>query len=424
MARKHYSWKLGEPVPEIGAHSLAKHSVSQHYTERYIHILSSVPAKRELNLTVVDGFCGGGAYRYGSNLVAGSPLILLRAVKGAEVSLAAVRQHSFNVRADFFFVDRVAEHIDFLRSELDRSEFKAEVGRTIHLAHDTFENQAPSIIAAIRAKGPSHRALFFLDQYGWSAVSFASIRQIFAELNNPEVLITFSVDCLIDYLTSQTAATKSGQAIELDPSLGEALSALKSEQGQRYVIQGFLYRHILKNTGALFYTPFFIRSPESHRSYWLLHLSKHARARDEMARLHWEMTNTFIHPGSAGFNALGYDPDVDPNQLSLEFDFGTDARKDSINGAIEQLPKLISDEASGADNPVTLGGLFTARCNETPLTLELVSEAVGRLRDDFKEVDVFSPEGKLRPRAVHLSPRDLVKVKAQRSFLRTLGKRS
>lgn len=237
------------------------------------------------------------------------------------------------------------------------------------------------------------------------------------------MLITFSVDSLIDYLTDQTALARSGRAIELDASLRDALSALRTEHGQRYVIQSFLYKHVLSKTGALFYTPFFIRSPESHRSYWLLHLSKHARARDEMARLHWEMSNTFVHPGSAGFNALGYDPAIDPDQLRLEFDFGTDARKDSVNAAIEQLPKLIRDDAPGIDEPITLGGLFAARCNETPLTLELVSEAVARLRDEFKEVEVFSPDGKLRPRAVHLSPHDVVKAKHQKSFLRTLGKR-
>ena len=423
MKRKpHYAWKIGEPVPEIGGHSLAKHRVFQRYTERYIQILSAVPAKRELNLTVVDGFCGGGAYRHGVEMIAGSPLILLRAVQAAEASLAIARQNGFSVRADFFFVDRLKEHVDFLRQELEGSEFKADVGRRIHLTHSTFEEKAANIIAAIKAKGTSHRALFFLDQYGWSAVAFKSIRKIFAELNNPEVLITFSVDSLINYLTTKTAANRSGRAIELDPQLGEALAAMKNEQGQRYVIQGFLYRHVLQNTGARFYTPFFIRSSESHRSYWLLHLSKHARARDEMARLHWDLTNTFVHPGTAGFNALGFDPAIDPNQHTFNFDFGSDARTDSLNAAIEQLPKLIRDDV-GLEHATSLGDLFAARCNETPLTFPMVSETVARLRDEFDEVEVFSADGKPRPRAVHLSPKDLVRASSQKTFLRTFGRR-
>jgi three-Cys-motif partner protein len=270
---KHYNWKIGEPLPILGAHSLAKHEVFSAYTSRYIPILSPMLQKTELNLTIIDGFCGGGAYRVGDGIVAGSPLLLLRAVRASEVELAAASQNGFRVRADFFFVDQNKHHIDFLQSELSKSEFASEVGRSIHVATDTFERQAPAIISAIKAKGPSHRALFFLDQYGWSAVSFGIIRQIFSSLNNPEVLITFSVDTLIDYLTTQTAKMRSGQAIDLDPALGEALADLRTESGQRAIIQGFLYKHIIQNTGAAFYTPFFIHSPGSHRSYWLLHLA-------------------------------------------------------------------------------------------------------------------------------------------------------
>jgi hypothetical protein len=116
----------------------------------------------------------------------------------------------------------------------------------------------------------------------------------------------------------------------------DGLAALKTEQGARYLIQNFLYRHVQAHTGADYYTPFFIRSVDNHRSYWLLHLSKHARARDEMARLHWDMTNTFVHHGGAGFNALGFDPNIDPDQSGFEFDFGSDARADSLNAALKQ----------------------------------------------------------------------------------------
>jgi three-Cys-motif partner protein len=328
MPKKHYTWKLGEPLPKIGAHSLAKHRVFERYINRYINIVAPHPAQRGLNLTIVDGFCGGGRYAHNKGTVFGSPLILLRSVRAAEAELALQRQHGFEVKADFFFVDKLKEHIDFLRAELDASEFKHEVGRSVYLAADTFESQAPSIIEFIQKKGTSQRSLFFLDQYGWSAVSFDVIRKIFGSLKHPEVLLTFSVDSLIDYFREQTAETKGGRAIALDNSFASQIVNLKTEQGKRYLIQNFLYRHILENTGAKFYTPFFIRSADNHRSYWLLHLSTRERARDEMARLHWEMTNTFVHYGKAGFNALGYDPDIDPDQQSLEFDFGSNARTD------------------------------------------------------------------------------------------------
>jgi three-Cys-motif partner protein len=322
MPKKHYDWKIGEALPEIGAHSIAKHKVFARYIDRYIRILSSSPARRELNLTIIDGFCGGGKYAYGDSTLEGSPLVLLRAVSETESALAVTRQNGFAVKSSFFFVDKLEDHIDFLRFEIQKTRFLDEIGKSIQLVTAPFEAYAATIIKRIKAKGPSQRALFFLDQYGWSDVSFEVIRSIFTELNNPEVLLTFSVDSLIDYFRREVAGTRGGRAIEITDEFAVSLAALKTEQGARWLIQNFLYKHVRDKTGARFYTPFFIRSANSRRAYWLLHLSKHERARDEMARLHWDMSNTFVHHGAAGFSALGFDPNVDPNQASLEFDFG------------------------------------------------------------------------------------------------------
>ena len=56
-----------------------------------------------LNLTIVDGFSGGGLYRLGNSEVDGSPLRLLRAVEAADQALKTARAKGFSVRADFFF---------------------------------------------------------------------------------------------------------------------------------------------------------------------------------------------------------------------------------------------------------------------------------------------------------------------------------
>jgi len=424
MAIKHYDWKLGQLPPKIGAHSVAKHDVFASYIERYIDILSSNPRRRELNLTIVDGFCGGGAYQHGKEIIAGSPLRVLRAVQASGARLKLSRQNGFTMKSRFFFVDKQKEHIEFLNHELRKSEFGDEIGQSISLATGSFEDEAANIIQAIKGRGPSHRALFFLDQYGWSSVPFATIRQIFGCLKNPEVLITFSVDSLIDYFSDQTARTAAGQAIELDPAMGDLIRALKTEHGQRHVIQGVLYKHIISSTGADFYTPFFIRSADSRRSYWLLHLSKHGRARDEMARLHWDMSNVFVHPGNAGFNALGFDPNIDPNQQTLGFDFGADARADSLAAAVDQLPRMIRDDAPDVATTVTIGDLFRANCNETPLTFDLVSEAVIKLRDEYREIDIFTEAGRLRPSARSLNWNDRVRGRQQKTFMRLFGQSS
>ena len=140
-----------------------------------------------------------------------------------------------------------------------------------------------------------------------------------------------------------------------------------------------------------------------------------------MARLHWDMTNTFVHHGKAGFNALGFDPDVDPDQQLLEFDFGTSARTDSVNAAVEQLPRFIREDTSSSDGPVTIGELFRARCNDTPLTMPLVGEAVVKLRDELEEVEILGPDGKIRPKALKLGWNDRVRPRKQRTFYRGFG---
>src|SRR5216683_6869671 len=73
-----YEWKLGQQLPVLGAHSVAKHDIFEQYLGIYIERLTRTPSQTMLNLTIVDGFSGGGLYRPGSSEVDGSPLRLLR----------------------------------------------------------------------------------------------------------------------------------------------------------------------------------------------------------------------------------------------------------------------------------------------------------------------------------------------------------
>ena len=77
MPQKHYEWKLGDKLPEIGAHSLAKHRILRRYIERYIEIVTAISWQEQLSITFVDGYAGGGRYAHGRETVPGSPLILL-----------------------------------------------------------------------------------------------------------------------------------------------------------------------------------------------------------------------------------------------------------------------------------------------------------------------------------------------------------
>lgn len=64
MAGKKYDWQVGHTPPPLDEHSAAKHSVFRSYVQRYIEILTSDPRHDGLNLTLIDGFAGGGEYSY------------------------------------------------------------------------------------------------------------------------------------------------------------------------------------------------------------------------------------------------------------------------------------------------------------------------------------------------------------------------
>jgi three-Cys-motif partner protein len=315
-----YHWGPGRPLPELGQHSLAKHDIYSTYVDRYVTTLTKRHVQSQLKMTIVDGFCGGGLYAMGGTMVDGSPLRLLTAIDQARAILIA-RRSDFVLDVDFVFIDESADHIAFLRDQLVERGYGSVIGTKIRLIRLTFEEAIPDVISRIKKKGRAHHSLFFLDQYGWSDVKLATVRRIMDELANPEVVLTFMVDSLINLLHDKTSSLSALAAIDYTREDVRALLDLKDEHGSKgwkRAIQNTVYRHILGCTGASFYTPFFVHPPESHRDYWLIHLSKHHQAREEMGNVFWEINNTMEHFGGPGFNALGFDPGVDVRQGMMD----------------------------------------------------------------------------------------------------------
>lgn len=390
-----YDWRIGNSLPHLGQHSAVKHRIFDRYIEVYIRTLTRTVRQRDIRLTIIDGFCGGGLYTLAGQEVDGSPLRMLASVERIELELAAQRINGFDIRADFVFVDSNPDHIDFLREALRNRGHYSRIGRDIHIVGSKFEAAAPGIIGRIQAKGTAHRSLFFLDQYGWSDVTFRTVRQIMATLKYPEIVLTFMVDNLVNLLNDGMIDTQGLAAIDLGREDIREMLAMKEQRGWKRLIQNTLYEHIQRNTGASFYTPFFIHPDSgSNRDYWLLHLSKHHTARDEMGKIHWELENTFEHFGRAGFNSLGFDPDKDVREGMLDFAFDDDARTRSEGAAIDFLDRMLHQRARDDLTPITKQELFAAHCNESPVTARILDAAVVQLRE-AGDVVVHSPEGGL-----------------------------
>ncbi|MFS0850070.1 three-Cys-motif partner protein TcmP [Novosphingobium panipatense] len=408
MARKlGYDWIVGGALPNLGRHSVVKHEIFDAYVGAYIRTLTKSHRIRALNLTIVDGFCGGGRYLLDGLEVDGSPLRMMAAVDRVRIEVAAARAQGIEINVDFVFVDANGKHIDFLRDLLEREGHGSRIGKDIHILTDKFEDVAEDVIARIKAHGTAHRSLFFLDQYGWSAVTFATIRRIMGSLQNPEVVLTFMVDHLVNLLNDRMIDTAGLGAVDLACSDVKDMLEMKNLKGWKRYIQNTLYGHIQRNTGAKYYTPFFIH-PEggSNRDYWLLHLSKHHSAREEMGKIHWSLENTFEHFGGPGFHSLGFNHAEDVRTGMLDFGFNDNARTRSEGAVVDQLARMLHTRALEGKGPLTKQALFASHCNEAPVIGDIVDAALVELRASNrlrKKAPQWSPSICVRRRGTGLS---------------------
>ena len=118
MTRKHHDYSNGPSL--IEPHSIAKHQVLQTYLSAYFQTLVSSPNQDEFRLTLVDGFAGGGEYRDGATneILPGSPLIMLNAVREATFELNRERRKPVNLDVSYFFIEKKPETARYLKKTL------------------------------------------------------------------------------------------------------------------------------------------------------------------------------------------------------------------------------------------------------------------------------------------------------------------
>lgn len=421
MTEVHYSWAPGEAYPPIQQHSVVKHEILRAYLTAYIQTLISNPNREEFRLALVDGFAGGGVYRHattGEELL-GSPFIMLQATQEAEFLVNKDRQKPVALNLDYFFIEADKGAAVLLEQELKSRGYGHRLGNDVFLRHDGFDEQADVIIEHIQRRMPrAGRAIFLLDQYGYSQVPAPLIRKILQALPGGEVILTFAVDALLNYVSdkkdvSQTLLNKIGTP---DALRGRSIEDIKkSGRDWRLFIQACLYKDLVDACGAKYYTLFFIRSANGHGDYWLVHFSQKARARDVMTRIHWEKNTNFIHYGGAGidmFHALGYVPKHDEDftgQASLGFCFDEQAHNVSVSALMEQIPRLIYPDPDG----MTFGELFATTCNTSPASADIYRTAIGQLMK-IGDLEAIDRDGGTRRTANRIHDTDLVIPSRQR----------
>ena len=343
-----FEWGPDAPPPSIEPHSLAKLKVLRSYLRAYFDRLNVNPQREEFRLDLVDGFAGGGLFLDGADEVSGTPLVMLEEAEQAKVRLNRTRRKKLHVNCKFYFVDKEKAHTDHLRKVLRERGHDVEDNRII-VRNGLFESEVEGILASIRQRQPrAGRAIFLLDQKGFSQVELALVARIFSELPAAEVILTFAADALVNFLGQSLEAPKMVSPLQLTESQLHDLIQHRDGNGGRALLQRTLRGHIRTATGAMYDTPFFIRPRQSRRALWFLHLSKHPTARDVMIQRHWESQNTFQHYGPGDFGMLGWDALKDPNALPL-FQFGELDEQQMLTGVLSCRAR---HDNSNADNPV------------------------------------------------------------------------
>ena len=387
-----FTWHPDEPPPRIEPHSKAKLAVLRSYLRAYFDRLNLNPNREEFKLDLVDGFAGGGTFRDGEDLVHGSPLIMLEEFQEAQDRLNRNRTKSLNFDCKFYFVEKEAVHTEHLRKVLREREYV--VGDKIVVRNSPFEDEVGNILTEIRRRQPrAGRAIFLLDQTGFSQVELGLVKRIFRTLSRVEVILTFAADVLINFLSRDPSLIKAVAPLDLTESRLHDLIQLNGGDGGKALVQRTLRSHIRDKAGVSFDTPFFISPHQSRRALWFLHLSRHPTARDVMIQRHWAIHNTFQHYGSGDFNMLGWDA-LNSETLPL-FNFKDLDAEQMRDQLLHSMPKELLALASA--NPITVDVMHHMFANRTAARFSDLDEVVLRLFRE-REFDILDPDGKRRSR--------------------------
>lgn len=336
----------------------------------------------------------------------------IRVVDETSAEINTQRRIPFEIDAQFFFVETRKQTFRCLCAALSERGMRSRIDDDIHVINASFAQAIQGIFKRIKKRGRKHRSIFLLDQFGYKDVPFPLLNKIFSELPNAEVLLTFATDHLLNFRSEGKVYRDIVERLGLSAALGVDPSRLSSENKlSRFILEQKLAGEIHHQSGAGYFTPFFIRPSKSSRSYWLIHLSNHPRARDEMCRIHWGLHNHFEHNGRAGLWMLGFDPrysDFDQGMLGFRFD--EVARDKTLRSLMDDLPKVpLLREGTSFDN------LMARIVNETPATSELVRQSLLKLQD-HGDIEVVTRNQRHRRSASGIRGTDIVRLHRQSRF--------
>jgi len=410
------NWKLGQ-LPRLELHSEKKLELLHDYLVLYLKIvLKNTSGKEVQEITLIDGFAGGGVYQ---DRRIGSPLTILKAVQEAEALLSIGRSKPTKIIPICYFIEENADAYACLDASLRANGYEDKIGKTIHLRQSRFDDCVEEIVSNInsRHKRGGNRTIFFLDQCGYTEISASTIKRIAEQLNNrPEFIINFAIDWLMSFISERridqvdASLKKFGLENHVDT---RSMLKLHMELGGKWehVVESYIGQGFHKATGIEYFSPFYIEPKDNHLGYWLLHLAQSARARSAMTEIHWSKANRSKHYGYPGYDMLSYKPDLDKTKFMDGMSFDDESRKLCQTVLTNDFARLLRNKH---ENGISFKDFIEETSNNVMADAPMLHDVMWQLCDS-DNFEVVCPSG-VEKRTRKFSEGDIIKPRAQLIF--------
>jgi three-Cys-motif partner protein len=401
-------WETGE-YPPLEYHSEKKLDLLHDYLVLYLEIvLKNTLGKEIQEITIIDGFAGGGIYQDGK---VGSPLTILKAIEAAEELINNGRDKRTKIVPTCYFIEQDACAFACLEATLKSHGYGDRLDKTIHLRKKPFEKCVPEIVHAInqRHKGGGNRTIFFLDQCGYVKIPASLIKEIDIGLHQrAEFIVNFSITWLSEFISDKMVSNISASLKTLGLEGQVDLPALLKQRVElggswKHAVESHIGQAFHRATGIKFFSPFYIEPLNNHRGYWLLHLAQSSRARAAMTQIHWSKHNRSRHYGPKGYGILSYKPEINPEDYITGMAFNDTSRQDCSKILLEDYARLVTDEHKDG---IAYEGLADLTANNTIADTKMLNDVVWELYETG-QFDVRSPAG-LKKRSRSLRPGDIL----------------
>lgn len=382
-----FTWRPQTSPPVIKEHSDAKLRLLEAYLDRYFDVVCAQPQMDVLRIALVDAFSGGGLFRKNGEFRYGSPLVMIDAVRRAEIRINSTRRKPLKIEARFFFVDKDANTVEFLHHSLKTTGIVEPFSNVIQVRNAAASDVLPEIIEEISRWSPIGRSIFFLDQCGYREVPNRDVRLIYQSLPKSEVIVTYNFGSIYDYMNSQARFLVGLDPLEITPEKLRALLKEREHQAGRYFAGRLLGRHFKIKIGSRFASRFFLHSQDASRDIWFVHYSKHPRSRLVMNDAHWAIKNASITQGEAGLDMLGFRPDWE-HQIGVDFGFSETDEGHIHTALMADLPHWL--EQFDRDVAPTVDTLLTLSADDTAATEDQIKMALKVLESEG-EIEVLTP---------------------------------